>query len=312
MLPDLCAARSGGPRLSKYACLLLAGLVLYSVAAIPAPGLAASPGTKPTSSRKARHEAIKRIPFDRLRPDVHQKLRDVTSRPSIYRRLPVHVIDSDRDLYVFLVRHPEIIINMWQLMGVTKVDIKRTGKYTFRAVDGAGTSGNVELIYGTGNLHVFYGEGSYEGPLIKNPVTGRCVLVLSSGYTETAEGRMHVTSRLDMFARVDNVAADLVAKTLSPFVCRTVDRNFTESARFVGEVSRAAEVKWPGMQRLIPRLKLVEPGVRQQFSTVAARVRENLTASGAVRISNAKGTNASEKPSVARAKVRSVRDSGRK
>lgn len=227
-----------------------------------------------SSSWEVRESAIRLIPLDQINDEAREKLRDVTAKPTIYRRLPVQVIDSDADLYVFLVRYPEIVVNMWQLMGITNVNMRRTGDYTFDADDGAGTTGKVELIYGTRNIHVYYGEGEYQGPLLKNRITGRCVLVLSTGYTRADDGRQYVTSRMDVFARIDNAAADLVAKTLQPLVVKSADRNFEETNRFLGEVSRAAETKWPAVERLMPRLANVEPAVLSEFGKVAASVRD--------------------------------------
>ena len=183
------------------------------------------------------------------------------------------MIDCDPALYVFMVRYPEVVVNMWELMDITRMKLKRIGKYTFDANDGAGTSAKVQLVYGTSNLHVYYGEGFYEGPLLKRRTKGRCVLVLASGYTELDNGRTYVTSRLDVFVRVDSIGAELVAKTLQPLIGKTADFNYSETHRFLSEISRAAETKWPGMERLLPRLKSIEPWVRDNFEVVASRVK---------------------------------------
>lgn len=234
----------------------------------------AAQALEPSSSWEARESAIRLIPFDEINDQARDKLREITAKPTIFRRLPVQVIDSDPDLYVFLVRYPEVVVNMWQLMGITNVNVSRTGEYTFDADDGAGTKGTVELIYGTRTTHIYYGEGEYQGPLMRNRITGRCVVVLSTGYTRADDdGRQYVTSRMDVFARINNVAADLVGKTLQPLVVKSADRNFEETNRFLGEVSRAAETKWPAVERLMPRLSNVQPAVLDEFSKVAASVR---------------------------------------
>lgn len=225
-----------------------------------------------TSSREERERAIRAIPFDQLKTDVQRKLLDVMDNPSIYRRLPIQAIECDPDMYVFLVRHPEIVVNMWQMMGVTNVKLKRAAPYSLDADDGAGTISKMELVYGTPTLHVLYGDGYYEGPLLKNRINGRCILLLSSGNAPGESGRNVVTSRLDVFVRIDNIGADLVAKTLQPLVGRTADVNFAESNRFLGEISRAAETKWPGFQSLVPKLTAVDEDVRANFLQAGAQV----------------------------------------
>ncbi|MGE3780589.1 MAG: hypothetical protein AB7F89_25595, partial [Pirellulaceae bacterium] len=75
-------------------------------------------------------DAIKLIPFDKMTDDAQGKLWRIVSQPSLYRRLPVTRMQADPDMYLFLIRHPEVVVNMWDLMGVTKVQIRRNGNYT--------------------------------------------------------------------------------------------------------------------------------------------------------------------------------------
>ena len=83
-----------------------------------------------------------------LRTKRSNAFSNVISAPSLHRQLPVTVVQSDPDLYVFLVRHPEVVVNMWDILGITKVSINRTADYAFDARDGAGTACQVELVYG--------------------------------------------------------------------------------------------------------------------------------------------------------------------
>ncbi len=230
---------------------------------------------RPSTSRASRREAIAAIPFDRLTPALRTRVKAVVDRPTIYRRLPIQVIECHPDLFVFLVRYPEVIVNMWQLMGVTKVEIKRTGPYKYRAKDGAGTISDVQLVYGTRDKHVFLAEGYYDGPLAPHRITGRCVLVLSSAYSKDAKQHSYVSGRLDVFVQLDNAGAEVLAKTLHPFLGRTADSNFRESMRFLSQLSQVCITNGPGVQRLCSRLTAVDPAVRQQFQQLTTRVNQD-------------------------------------
>lgn len=225
-----------------------------------------------TASRAAREEAVAEIPFDRLKADVRAKLLSVVEKPSIYRRLPERTIECDPDMYLFLVRYPEVVVNIWELMGVTNVKLQRVGDYTFECSDGAGTVGTVELVYGTHDLHILYAEATYEGTLTGRKVHGRGVMILKSNYKQDKEHRLLVENRLDVFVQIDQVGAELMAKTLQPLVGKAADVNFEESAAFVARVSQAAESNGPGMQRLAAKLKNVAPEVRSEFASVSAIV----------------------------------------
>src|SRR3954467_9152723 len=150
------------------------------------PHFAAGQDDRATSTREARDEAHGAIPWQKLNDEIQRKLLSVMERPSIYRRMPRKLIDCDAELYLFLLRNPEVVVNMWQVMGLSNMTAQRTGEFTWRGNDGAGTQCNVELAYGTQEMHILYGEGFYEGPLFKNRMAGRCVLLLRSGY-ETPE-----------------------------------------------------------------------------------------------------------------------------
>ncbi len=222
-----------------------------------------------STSRASRDEAIRQIPFANLDEPIRTKIRNIVSNPTIYRRMPIEVVPCDPELYVFLVRYPEIVVNMWQLMGVTKVNISRTGPYAYDAQDGAGTVSKVQFVYGTDEKHLFLAEGHYEGPLLPRRVTGRCALLMQAGYSRDAAAVNYVSNRLDAFVQLDNVGAELVAKTLHPLMGKTADSNFSETMKFVGQVCHVAESNGPGVQRLTTRLDKVEPNVRARFAEIA-------------------------------------------
>jgi hypothetical protein len=254
-----------------------AGLVTLG-AVLPVPhGTLAGPPHRPNTSRAAREEAIREMPIASLQEPYRSKIQEIVGQPTIYRRLPVEVIPCDPDLYLFLVRYPEVVVNMWQLMGVTKVVLQRTSDYAYDAQDGAGTISQVQLIYGTRDKHLFLAEGYYEGPLLPRRISGRCVLLLHSAYSRDQHQRDFVSNQLDVFLQLDNVGAEFVAKTLHPLMGRTVDSNFLETARFIGQLSHVAETNGPGVQRLATRLNAIEPGVRNRFVHVASNVYQRAT-----------------------------------
>lgn len=216
-------------------------------------------------NKQLRDEAMQAIPLDQLGETARAKVLGVVSRPTIYRRLPTQVVTCDPDLHVFLLRYPEVVVNIWQLMGITKVKVSRVAPHAFDALDGAGTVSRAELIYGSPEVHVYYADGTYDGPMFHNPVAGNCVLVVRSSYAERG-GAPVVSCTMDVFARLDHLGAELLVKTLYPAVARTVDINFAESVKFVGQVSRAAELNGPGMQRMASQLTNLQPAVRESFS----------------------------------------------
>ncbi|MEX0677481.1 MAG: hypothetical protein WD063_10430 [Pirellulales bacterium] len=246
---------------------------------------AAAGADQATSSRAARNDAVRSIPLDQLDPELRDKVAATLTGASIYRRLPIQVIDCDPDMYLFLVRHPEVVVGIWEAMKISNVALARTGPDTFQASDKEGTLCRVKYCYSDHETQVIYAEGSYNGPLFSRPVRARCVLLLKSGYMQETDGRYHVTSRMDTFIEIDHAGVELLAKTLQVLVHRAADYNFVETAAFLGTVSRTAEANSRGMQRLAGKLESVEPEVRERFAELSRQVGEKAESRTAVQTS---------------------------
>jgi hypothetical protein len=252
--------------------LLAGGLVAVASQLPSARSARAAAHDEADTSPQSRDEAILSLPLAELTAETRRKLMMVCERPTIYRRLPQKSIACDPSMHTFLIRNPEVVVNIWQLMGVANMTAERQGPFTWKGTDGAGTTCDVELVYGADNLHVIYSDGFYEGSLLKHRVTGRCVMLLKSGYAQGPDRRPYVANRLDLFLQIDNLAADAVARTLSPWVGKVADANFHESCLFASKLSQTAEQNGPGVQRLAEKLTKVEPPVRDEFSKLAAAV----------------------------------------
>lgn len=223
-------------------------------------------------TRDIRNEALRAIPFDRLKDETRRRLTSVIQNPTIHRRIPVKSIDCDPDMYLFLIRNPEVVVNMWQLMGITSVDCRRVGAYAYEGTDGAGTTARMDLIYGSKDMHVFLADGQHTGAVFKRNLDGKCVLILRSNYQGPTGPDTRVASQLDYFLQLDNIGADLVARSIQPLVGSVAESNFNESLNFVSQMSRAAAQKGDGVEQIALRLNKVEPRVRDEFVTVSRNV----------------------------------------
>lgn len=267
------ALRAESGRLSRRA-LLAGGLAGLMAAWLPPGDALAASKSEADTSPQAREEAIRSLPLTELTAETRRKLMAVIERPSIYRRLPQKSIDCDPALFVFLIRNPEVVVNIWELMGVSNMTAARQSPFLWKGNDGSGTVCDVELVYGTDDMHVLYSDGFYEGSLLKNKLTGRCVLILKSGYGQGEDRRWYIGNRLDIFVQIDNMGADIVARTLSPWIGKQADTNFQESCKFATKLSQTAETNGPGVQRLAEKLTKVDPPVREEFSKLAIAVQQ--------------------------------------
>jgi len=242
-----------------------------------------------TASAAARRSAIASIPFDKLDEQARAKVNSVLSNITVYRRLPVRVVECDPSLYLFVVRHPDVIVNIWETLGIADLRLRQISENRYQVAETDGTTATIEILHGNHDTHLAYGEWTYTGPLLAKKINGRFLAVLKTGYVREPDGRYYVSSRLDGFLSVEPGGVELLTKTLHPLVVKNADINFIQTVAFVGSVSRTAEVNNHGMQRLVARLNGLAPEVRRQFSEVvdetgqraaAMRAYQELSASG--------------------------------
>ncbi len=228
--------------------------------------------TDTASSRETQADATRRIPMQQLNRETQTLVNDVIDKPSFFRRMPTQNIDCDPQMFQHLVRYPEVLVNIWDVMGITKVQVNRTGPYTFTADDGVGTTCKCDLVFGNEKIHIYYGSGAYKGSLAPRQINGRCVCVLYSSTAMSATNRPTINGSMDVFLKLDNIGADLLTRTLSPLVGKTADYNFVESAKFLAQISQVCEHNPTGAQILASKLTKVQPQIRDEFSRLALRI----------------------------------------
>ena len=225
-----------------------------------------------STSSALRKKAVARIPYQQMAPAAARRVADVVDHSSLYRQLPITTIQADPDMYLFLLRYPETIIGTWQLMGISEMSATRTAAFRLKASDGAGTQTQAELVYGQPNLNIYYAEGEYEGPMLLRKVTGSCVIMIESQYHRGPDGTPQVTSCMNFFLKIDNLAASVIAKTIHPLVGTTADHNFVETLKFAEKLSETSGRNGPGVQRMANRIDSLSPEVRQRFQDMAGVV----------------------------------------
>ena len=259
-----------------------------------------------SSSREARDEAMRAIPYNQLDRHSRVKVGSVLANTTIYRRLAPQTIECDAELFVFLIEHPDLVVNMWEVLGVSEVELVRTGEQVFDAGDKAGTRGHIEYLYGDAQTHLIYADGTYTGSVLPRPVHGRCVILLRSSYARTGDGRPVVRTNIDAFLHLENVGVGMLAKTFQPLVTTSADHNFRETTHFLASVHRAAETNYAGMQRMAQKLNKIDDADRQEFSdlTTQLAVRAALAATTKPRTANGSGRPATAARSAPRLKKR--------
>jgi hypothetical protein len=232
-----------------------------------------------TSSRAAREEAARAIPGRQMAPNDRQTAQFMIKNASMFRRLPTRIIDCDPDLFTFLIQRPEVVIDIWRVMGISQVALNRMPDGSYQGTDGAGTTGTVRYLCGNWggdaqNTAVVYAEGAYEGAPFLTKIKAQSLLLVRSNAVQETNGRNYVTVRIDSFVRLEQVGVELMAKTVQPWISKTADRNLIETLTFVSNFSRAAEKNPQGVERLAKRLSSIDEPTRHELVQICFRTAE--------------------------------------
>ena len=94
-------------------------LLFIALIAVSSVGHRSFADSAATSSRAARNEAMRAIPWSQIAPQYRRAAQNVVRDASLYRRLPTRIIDCDPDVFTFLLQHPEVVVDVWRVMGIS-------------------------------------------------------------------------------------------------------------------------------------------------------------------------------------------------
>ena len=240
----------------------------WSQAATPTASAPPPHGT----TRELHEDALRKLPLNKLTPQGRGLTQKIINDTTIFRRLPQQTIECRPELFHFMVENPELVINMWEVMGVTNVSIKKIGAHSYRIDDGQGTSGDIHFLYKSPTHYVLYCDGTYTGTLMPRPLRGRCIISMTAAQLRNADETDYIQCRLDSFVQLDNLGVEVFARTFQTMIGGIADHNFRETTGFVSSVSVAAESAPENLHRIAGKCRRVAPDVKQKFLAISDRI----------------------------------------
>lgn len=232
----------------------------------------------PDRGRETRHPATAaagaELPLDRLAAADRRLVEECLRSATLHRRLPVETVTCDADLLRFLLAKPEALVDVWRVLGISRLSLDPAGPGLWRLADGYGTTGIVRLLHaerrGAGGVLLFHGRGGYAGPLAPHELSGSCVVVLRHApVAPDAAGRPRHVIQIDAFLDVDGVGLELVTRVLQPLIVHSAAANLHEISLFVSQFAAAAQRNPAGIARLAARMARTDPDDRRALVTLA-------------------------------------------
>ena len=227
-----------------------------------------------SSSRHARRRAVEALPLAQMAPGDRQAIETSLASTTLYRRLPVELFACDSDLLCFALDKPEAIVDIWRLLGISRLSLDPVGPAQWRLADGYGTVGLLRLAHRErrqdGGMLVFHGRGAYTGPLSPKNLTGSCVLMIRYRQAEPmVDGRHRQAVQIDAFLDMDGIGLEIVTRTLQPLIVRSAAANLHEICLFMASLSDSAAANPEGVASLARRLPRTAEADQQALATIA-------------------------------------------
>ena len=225
-----------------------------------------------TSSRRARLDAIDELGLHRLPRPNQQLVQGVVDQVSLFRRLPSFRCEVDPRVHDYFIHHPDVAVSIWRAMGISELQLKRTGEWSYSMDTNDGTSGTISVLYRSRESCLMLCDGMFKSPFLQAPIAARSVMHLRTQFSTDHAQRTFATHHADMFVSFPSQKIETVAKLISPLSNVIVDRNFQEISLFL-HVMWLAMGRQPGwIEQVAGQLEGVSEPQRTELIKLTARV----------------------------------------
>ena len=201
-----------------------------------------------------------------LSQDDALRLQSVLRNVTVFRRLPVYQVETDKSMVTFMVTHPDSVVNIWEKMGISQISVRERGDGLYEVSDVAGTTGWMKRLWAGESGILYYLEGRYHGSLLNNDVRGKALVLARFSSTRNAEGTEMVTCYVDTFLSLEQKSVDLGVRLLFPMLGKVADNNLEQTLAFVRWYSDGCKTSPAMLSSYAMELKNIRLETRQELA----------------------------------------------
>ena len=224
------------------------------------------------SGARQRKRSISEMPWEKISVDSRQRIHEVLDNCSQYRRLPEFRYNARPEVYRYLVKHPDVAVSTWRVLGISKVQMWQTGSLEFQATAPDGSVGLIDVLYRDQTQCLLLFDGIYSSPLLPRSITASGLVWLRYDCRPAKDGKTQVYQMLDVFVSFPSVTARAMALLVSPISNMMMDRNAFEVSLYVRMMSQAVENDPAWIEQLVGQLDGVLPQCREELISLVRSV----------------------------------------
>ena len=225
------------------------------------------------SSAGAEDQARSTMPLEAMTQENRQRAQQIIKERSQFRRLPSLQYTIDAPMFRYLLKHPDVAVSTWRVMGISRFEMWQTGdmEYEAQAIDGS--EGIADILYQDDNQMVFVCQGRYHNPLLPRPMEAAALIWFRTVYVPNAEGTHVVTQKADVFVRFPSSSVSAIAKVLTPVLHSLMDRNLFEISLYGSMMCRAVRDEPEWVVQVAQQMEGVLPQRKGELIEVARKPR---------------------------------------
>jgi hypothetical protein len=147
---------------------------------------------------------------------VRARLASVIDQASLSTRVQGDSFVARRDVFEYLMEHPEFATHVTRALKVARYRIWRTPG-GLMLDDGWGAVGALEVVYGAPGVRVMYAKGEYQQAILPN-IRGQAVVTIDWKTTSGPDGKTMIMPTVGAFVKLDSrmlSAASLLAGSIA-------------------------------------------------------------------------------------------------
>jgi hypothetical protein len=200
-----------------------------------------------------------------LTPAERTRLQPVADTATLTTRVTAEPFAARRDVFEFLLDHPEFATHVTRALNVARYKIWREPD-GLHLDDGWGAHGWFEVVHATPGLRVMYARGEYQQRFLPD-ITGDAIVVLEYDSRSTSEGEQ-ILSTVAGYVRVDSRFYAAASRLASGLAAEKAEREARRLMKVFMKVSRAIAEDPGGVYELVRQRDGVPKAPLETFRTL--------------------------------------------
>jgi hypothetical protein len=167
------------------------------------------------------------------------QLDAVTRNPSVAARAEGQPFVGRRDVFEFLLDHPDFATHVTRALRLARYRMWRTGDGLF-VDDGWGATGQVFVVHATSGRRVLYARGGFQAKMLP-AIHGEAVVTIDYDVQPAGDGRDLLSAAISSQLRIEGFFGELVATLAQSLATEKAQRESRRLVQVFARVLRAID-----------------------------------------------------------------------